>query len=214
MLNDALKAQLKTYLLRLQRPIELIASVDGSAKSTELLALLDDIAACSTQVAVVQRDDAERSPSFAIAAAGEAPRVRFAGLPLGHEFTSLVLALLQVGGHPPKLDPERVEQIRSLDDDLEFEVYMSLSCHNCPDVVQAVNTMAALNPRIRAVTVDGALFQDEVARAGSWPCRRFSSTASLSARAAWASKRSWPRSTPARRGGTPPGWRRRRPTTC
>jgi alkyl hydroperoxide reductase subunit F len=162
MLNDALKAQLKTYLLRLQRPIELIASLDGSPRSAELMGLLDDIAACSTQVSVVQRDDAERSPSFAIAAVGESPRVRFAGIPLGHEFTSLVLALLQVGGHPPKITPEVAEQIGQLDTDLAFEVYMSLSCHNCPDVVQAVNTMAALNPRIRAVTIDGALFQDEV----------------------------------------------------
>jgi NADH-dependent peroxiredoxin subunit F len=125
--------------------------------------LLDDIAACSPQVSVVQRDDAERAPSFAIAGVGERPRVRFAGIPLGHEFTSLVLALLQVGGHPPKITPEVAEQIRGLDADLEFEVYMSLSCHNCPDVVQAVNVMAALNPRIRAVTIDGALFQDEVA---------------------------------------------------
>ncbi len=163
MLNDVLKAQLKTHLLRLQRPIELIASVDGTAKSAELLRLLDDIASCSTQVTVTQRDDAERTPSFAVAAVGEAPRVRFAGLPLGHEFTSLVLALLQVGGHPPKLTAEVAEQVRDLDTDLAFEVYMSLSCHNCPDVVQAVNAMAALNPRIRAVTVDGALFQDEVA---------------------------------------------------
>jgi alkyl hydroperoxide reductase subunit F len=88
-------------------------------------------------VSVVQRDDAERSPSFAIAAVGEAPRVRFAGLPMGHEFTSLVLALLQVGGHPPKLDARRDRADRALDGDLAFEVYMSLSCHNCPDVVQA-----------------------------------------------------------------------------
>ncbi len=162
MLEAALKAQLQSALQRLQRPIELIASIDGTAASTDLLALLDDIAQCSPQVSVSQRDDAERSPSFAIAAAGEAPRVRFAGLPLGHEFTSLVLALLHVGGHPPRLTPDVLAQIRALDADLAFEVYMSLSCHNCPDVVQALNTMAALNPRVRVVTIDGALFQDEV----------------------------------------------------
>jgi alkyl hydroperoxide reductase subunit F len=162
MLDAALKAQLKTTLERLQRPIELIASVDDGPKSAELLALLADIAACSPRVSVVQRDDADRAPSFGIAAAGELPRVRFAGLPLGHEFTSLVLALLQVGGHPPRITPELAAQIRALDVDLDFEVYMSLSCHNCPEVVQALNLLAALNPRIRAVAIDGALFQDEV----------------------------------------------------
>ncbi|MFO1328158.1 MAG: alkyl hydroperoxide reductase subunit F [Rubrivivax sp.] len=163
MLDAALKTQLTTYLQRLQRPIELVASYDASPKSDELRRLLADIVACSPQVTVSERDDAERSPSFAIAARGEAPRVRFAGIPLGHEFTSLVLALLQVGGHPPKVEPALAEQVRALDGDFSFEVYMSLSCHNCPDVVQALNAMAVLNPRIRAATIDGALFPDEIA---------------------------------------------------
>jgi len=162
MLDPSLKTQLTGYLERLQRPIELIASADASAASAEMMTLLHEIAACSPKVAVVERDDGERSPSFAIAAAGEAPRVRFAGLPLGHEFTSLVLALLQVGGHPPKIDAAVVDQIRGLEGDFRFETYMSLSCHNCPDVVQALNTLAALNPRVQAVAIDGALFQDEV----------------------------------------------------
>ena len=164
MLDSALKAQLKAYLERLQRPIELIATLDGSPASRELQALLADVAACSVRVTVVERDDGERAPSFAIAAAGEPPRVRFAGLPMGHEFTSLVLALLQVGGHPPRLEAELIEQIRALDGDFSFETYMSLSCQNCPDVVQALNTLAALNPRIRHVAIDGALFQEEVAQ--------------------------------------------------
>ena len=164
MLDAALKAQLKTYLERLQRPIELIASVDGSAASQQLMALLRDVAECSPRVSVVERDDGERAPSFGIASVGEAPRVRFAGLPMGHEFTSLVLALLQVGGHPPKLEADVVEQIRALEGDFVFETYMSLTCQNCPDVVQALNVLAALNPRIRHVAIDGALFQDEVAQ--------------------------------------------------
>jgi alkyl hydroperoxide reductase subunit F len=88
--------------------------------------------------------------------------LRFAAIPLGHEFTSLVLALLQAGGHPPKVEPEVIEQIKALDADFNFEVFMSLSCHNCPDVVQALNLMAVLNPRVRVVTIDGALFQKEV----------------------------------------------------
>ena len=164
MLDSALKAQLKTYLERLQGPIELIATLDGSPASQELRALLADVAGCSPRVSVVERDDAERAPSFGIAEVGQAPRVRFAGLPMGHEFSSLVLALLQVGGHPPKLEPDLIDQIRALDGDFSFETYLSLSCQNCPDVVQALNTLAALNPRIRHVAIDGALFQDEVAQ--------------------------------------------------
>lgn len=162
MLDAALQSQLKSYLERLQRPIELIASVDDGEASRELMTLLEQIAALSPRVTVQRRDDGERVPSFAIAAAGEPARVRFAGLPLGHEFSSLVLALLQVGGHPPRIPAEQAAQIRDLPDELHFEVYMSLSCHNCPDVVQALNTLAVLNPRIRAVAIDGALFPDEV----------------------------------------------------
>ncbi|MBI5258294.1 MAG: alkyl hydroperoxide reductase subunit F [Burkholderiales bacterium] len=164
MLDTALKTQLATYLQKLQRPIELVASLDATPASRELMALLQDIASLSPKVSVSARDDAERSPSFSIAAAGEPARVRFAGIPLGHEFSSLVLALLQVGGHPPKLETEQIEQIRALEGDFRFETYMSLSCQNCPEVVQALNTMAALNPRIQHVTIDGALFQDEIAQ--------------------------------------------------
>ncbi|ACB32534.1 alkyl hydroperoxide reductase, F subunit [Leptothrix cholodnii SP-6] len=166
MLDQALKTQLKSYLERLQRPIELVASLDDSAKSAELRGLLQDIAGLSPQVSLVERDDGQRTPSFTIGAAGadEAARIRFAGIPLGHEFTSLVLALLQTGGHPPKVEAGVIEQIRGLDADLSFEVYMSLTCHNCPDVVQALNLMAVLNPGVKVTTIDGALFQDEIAQ--------------------------------------------------
>ena len=162
MLDAALKTQLKAYLERLQRPIELVASVDDSAKSRELLALLHDIVSLNPKVSLVERDDGERSPSFSVGEPGQPARIRFAGIPLGHEFTSLVLALLQTGGHPPKVDAALIEQIKALDGPAHFEVYMSLSCHNCPDVVQALNLLAVLNPHITAVTIDGALFQDEV----------------------------------------------------
>ena len=162
MLDQALKTQLKSYLERLQRPIELVASIDDSAKSQEMMALLHDIASLSPQVAVVQRDDGERAPSFSIGEPGQPARIRFAGIPLGHEFTSLVLALLQTGGHPPKVEAAVIEQAKALTEPAQFEVYMSLSCHNCPDVVQALNLLAVLNPNITAVTIDGALFQDEV----------------------------------------------------
>ena len=168
MLDDALKTQLKAYLERLVRPVHLVASVDNGGKSQELLELLEDIAAQSDRVTVeVRRDDDERKPSFAVTSAGHDIRLRFAGIPLGHEFTSLVLALLQAGGHPSKAAPELLEQVRGLratsgDGKLRFETYFSLSCQNCPDVVQALNLAAVLNPDIEHVAIDGALFQQEV----------------------------------------------------
>ncbi|WP_066333599.1 alkyl hydroperoxide reductase subunit F [Azohydromonas lata] len=163
MLDADLKAQLKGYLQRLTQPIELVASLDDSKGSQDMLALLRDVAEQSDKVTLVEsRGDAERKPSFLIRRVGTDIGVRFAGLPMGHEFTSLVLALLQVGGYPPKVEREVIEQIASLDGDLHFETYMSLSCHNCPDVVQALNLMAAVNPRIKHTAIDGGLFQKEV----------------------------------------------------
>ena len=134
MLDTALKTQLKAYLEKLQRPIELVAAADEGAASQEMLALLRDIAELSPKVTLVQRADGERIPSFAIGAAGEPARIRFAGLPMGHEFTSLVLALLQTGGHPPKVEATLIEQIRALQPpdggEYRFETYMALTCQN------------------------------------------------------------------------------------
>jgi alkyl hydroperoxide reductase subunit F len=162
MLDDTMKSQLQAYLGKLQRPINLIASLDGGASSSELRALLQDIAALSDMVTFSDSGTDARKPSFVIARQGEASGVRFAGIPMGHEFTSLVLALLWTGGHPPKVEADVIEQIKALDGDYAFEVYMSLSCHNCPDVVQATALMAVLNPKVKTVIIDGALFQDEV----------------------------------------------------
>ncbi|HRN62931.1 MAG TPA: alkyl hydroperoxide reductase subunit F, partial [Luteimonas sp.] len=140
MLDNDLKAQLKAYLERLQRPVAIVASVDDGAKSAEMLELLEDIRSQSSMISVeVRRDDAERKPSFALTSPGHDIALRFAGLPMGHEFTSLVLALLQVGGHPSKATAELLEQVRNLDGEFLFETYYSLSCQNCPDVVQALN---------------------------------------------------------------------------
>jgi alkyl hydroperoxide reductase subunit F len=163
MLEANLKTQLKAYLEKVSRPIEIVASLDDSPKSVELKDLLQEIATLSDRIAVIEkRDDDQRKPSFSIGEPGKPTGIRFAGIPMGHEFTSLVLALLQTGGHPVKLDDAVIEQIRSLDGDYQFETYISLSCQNCPEVVQALNVMALINPRIRQVTIDGALFQDEV----------------------------------------------------
>ena len=166
MLDAALKTQLGEYLTRLREPVELAASLDDGASSRELATLLDEIASLSDKVTVVRRDDEARRPSFQVTRPGADVGVRFAGLPMGHEFTSLVLALLQVGGHPPKASAETIERIRALDGDWRFETYFSLSCQNCPDVVQALNLMSVLNPRIRHVAIDGALFQKEVEERG------------------------------------------------
>lgn len=161
MLDANLTQQLKAYLVNIREPIELVASLGDDAKSRELGDLLDEIAALSDKIAVVAGDDA-RKPSFLIRRTGTDIGVRFAGIPMGHEFTSLVLALLQVGGHPSKAAQETIEQIRNLDGDYVFETYFSLSCQNCPDVVQALNLMAVLNPRIKHTSIDGSLFQAEV----------------------------------------------------
>jgi alkyl hydroperoxide reductase subunit F len=162
MLDPALAAPLRTHLEKVTRPVELVASLDDSPASTELRELLDEIASLSDRLTVVRRDDDERRPSFSIDRVGTDISVRFAGIPMGHEFTSLVLALLQVGGHPPNASAETVRAIEDLDGEYRFETFLSLSCQNCPDVVQALNAMSVLNPKISHVAIDGALFQEEV----------------------------------------------------
>jgi alkyl hydroperoxide reductase subunit F len=162
MLDTAIKTRLAAYLEKLQAPIELVASLDASDAARQMRELLADIAALSPKVSVREDGNDARKPSFSVGRPGEAARIRFAGIPMGHEFTSLVLALLQTGSHPPKVDAAVVEQIKTLPGSFRFETYISLSCHNCPDVVQALNLMAVLNPGVESVMIDGALFQDEV----------------------------------------------------
>jgi alkyl hydroperoxide reductase subunit F len=164
MLDADLKSELQGYLTRISQPVEIVAAVDGGDKSREMIELLHDIESLSGLLSVVQGDEAQLKPSFALRGPGAATRVCFAGVPLGHEFSSLVLALLQAGGYPPKLDDAVAAQIRALDGDFYFETFVSLSCQSCPDVVQALNTMAALNPGIRHTMIDGAVFQEEVER--------------------------------------------------
>ena len=161
MLDANLKGQLKAYMANITQPIELVASLDEGAKSRELEDLLNEIAELSDKVTVASGDD-KRKPSFMIRRVGTDIGVTFAGIPMGHEFTSLVLALLQVGGHPSKAAQDVIEQIKALDGDFSFETYFSLSCQSCPDVVQALNLMSVLNPRIKHVAIDGALFKEEV----------------------------------------------------
>jgi alkyl hydroperoxide reductase subunit F len=164
LLDTATTAQLKSYLGNLRRPIELVATLGTDAKSKDMRSLVEEIAVLSDKVTARFDGSDDRRPSFAIGAVGEASRVAFAGLPLGHEFTSLILALLHVGGHPPKEEADLLESVRGLEGPLHFETFFSLSCQNCPDVVQALNIMAALNPAVTHVAIDGALFQEEVER--------------------------------------------------
>ena len=162
MLDQTLKEQLKAYLGYLRQPIQITATLDESEVAQEMRALFADIQEASSLVTIVEGGGAERAPSFAIGLPNETPRVSFAGIPLGHEFTSLVLALLHVSGHPPRISDDAIEQIGALKGPLHFVTYFSQSCQNCPDVIQALNMIAARNPGATHVAVDGAVFQDEV----------------------------------------------------
>ena len=165
MLDDQLKTQLSAYLERVQQPFELVASLNDSDTSREMLELLQTIQSLRSDKITLRTDGNDaRKPSFTLQRVGSTSQLRFAGLPLGHEFTSLVLALLWTGGHPPKAEQEVLDQIDALEGDFNFEVYMSLSCHNCPDVVQALSLMAIRNPRIKTTVIEGGAFQEEVNR--------------------------------------------------
>jgi alkyl hydroperoxide reductase subunit F len=163
MLDTNLKAQLKAYLERVKLPFVITASLDDSPGGKEMHGLLQDIVSLTDKITLKTDGNDARKPSFTLHRPGETERIRFAAIPMGHEFTSLVLALLQVGGHPPKIEQELIDQIKNLEGDLRFETYVSLTCHNCPDVVQALNLLAVLNPRIQSVVIDGGLYQKEVA---------------------------------------------------
>ncbi len=163
MLDDNTKAQVKAYLEKLVRPIELVATLDDGKSAQEMRALLEDLAGLSDKIAVRYDGSDARHPSFQRRLLPEKPpRIRFAGIPMGHEFTSLILALLQSGGYPPKVDAEIIARIKGLAGKFAFETYVSLDCHNCPDVIQALNLMAVVNPHITNTMIDGSLFRAEV----------------------------------------------------
>jgi alkyl hydroperoxide reductase subunit F len=171
MLDTNLQAQLKSYLENLKTPVELITFTDESPKAKELTQLVAQISQLSPLVTVIngnlfssniEQAVTERVPSMLVRSVASNSEIRFAGLPMGHEFTSLVMALLHSGSHPLKIDAEQIEQVRNLEGDFVFETYISLSCQNCPDVVQALNMMAAINPKIKHTMIDGSLFQTEV----------------------------------------------------
>lgn len=162
MILDAdIKAQLAQYLQMMEGDVQLKVSAGSDDVSRDMLALVDELAAMSTRIKV-EKTELQRTPSFSVNRIGEDTGVTFAGVPLGHEFTSLVLALLQVSGRAPKVDQKVMDQVKNLKGEYHFETYVSLTCHNCPDVVQALNVMSVLNPSITHTMIDGAAFKEEV----------------------------------------------------
>jgi len=163
MLDKDIRQQLAAYLERVQQPFEMVATLGTDAKSDELRELLEEVASIRPDKISLRTDGSDaRVPSFTLARPGSGTQLTFAAIPMGHEFTSLILALLWTGGHPPKVEADVLEQIKALDVDLDFEVYMSLSCHNCPDVVQALSLISIYNPRIKTTIIDGGMFQKEI----------------------------------------------------
>ncbi|MBB5174743.1 alkyl hydroperoxide reductase subunit F [Texcoconibacillus texcoconensis] len=162
-LDENIKSQLNQYLDLLEGEILLKVSAGSDKVSNDMLALVEELALMSSKISV-QNTQLKRTPSFSVNRPGEDTGVTFAGIPLGHEFTSLVLALLQVSGRAPKADQEVIDQIKNIDGEYHFETYVSLSCQNCPDVVQALNMMSVLNPNITHTMIDGAAYKEEAER--------------------------------------------------
>ncbi|MBX0350632.1 alkyl hydroperoxide reductase subunit F [Bacillus toyonensis] len=162
MILDAdIKTQLSQYLQLMENDILLKVSSGDDNVSKDMLSLVDELATMSSKI-TVEKVELERTPSFSVNRPDEDTGVVFAGIPLGHEFTSLVLALLQVSGRAPKVEQKLIDQIKNIQGEYHFESYISLSCHNCPDVVQALNVMSVLNSGITHTMVDGAAFKEEV----------------------------------------------------
>ncbi|KKB74054.1 MULTISPECIES: alkyl hydroperoxide reductase subunit F [Bacillus] len=160
-LEANIKAQLNQYMQLIENDIVLKVSAGEDDVSKDMLALVEELASMSSKV-TVEKAQLNRTPSFSVNRAGEETGITFAGVPLGHEFTSLVLALLQVSGRPPKVDQKIIDQIKNISGEYHFESYISLTCHNCPDVVQALNMMSVLNPNITHTMIDGAAYKSEV----------------------------------------------------
>ncbi len=159
--DENLRTQLEQYLALLENDLEITYSVADDEHSKTLKEMLFELQGFSKRI-LLKEAVLTRTPSFTLSRIGEKPRITFAGAPLGHEFTSLVLALLQVSGRAPKVEDKILGQIKKLKGPLNFTTYVSLTCHNCPDVVQALNLFAVVNPNITHNFVDGSVFQAEV----------------------------------------------------
>ncbi|OUM94751.1 MAG: alkyl hydroperoxide reductase subunit F [Thermobacillus sp. ZCTH02-B1] len=162
-LDADIRAQLQQYMQLLEGDVVFKVSAGSDNVSRDMLDLLEELAGMSPRI-TVERAELPRTPSFSVNRPGEDTGIVFAGVPLGHEFTSLVLAILQVSGRPPKVEAPVIERIKSIQGEHRFETYVSLSCHNCPEVVQALNIMSVLNPNISHTMIDGAAYKEEVER--------------------------------------------------
>ena len=162
MLDDNIKTQLKAYFEKIVAPITLTASLDESPAAVQMLELLNEVAEQSDKITVKTDGEAANVPSFTVSKTGEDARITFAGIPMGHEMTSFILAILQASGYPPKVEEDIIARVRKLDGKFRFQTFISLSCHNCPDVVQALNLMSALNPHVEHEMIDGAIYQNLV----------------------------------------------------
>lgn len=161
MLTQELKSQLSQYLQLLENPIVFSVSLDESDASKEVKEFLSEVVELSDKLSISEKEH-DLKPSFSLDRENGPSGVNFAGVPMGHEFESFVLALLQVGGRTPKIDEKLIDRIKKIDQDLSFETFISLTCHNCPDVVQALNIMSVLNPKISNTMIEGGAFQSLV----------------------------------------------------
>src|SRR5690606_5458993 len=161
MLDADIKQQLEQYMQLMENDIVIKLSAGSDDVSKQMTELVEEIQSLSSKI-TVEHTKLERTPSFSVNRPGEDTGIVFAGLPLGHEFTSLVLALLQVSGRAPKVDEKLIERVKKLEGEYHFETYVSLSCHNCPVVVQALNVMAVLNPGVTHTMIEGNAYKDEV----------------------------------------------------
>ncbi|AZN42570.1 alkyl hydroperoxide reductase subunit F [Paenibacillus albus] len=159
-LDPEIKAQLQQYLALMEGDVLIKVQTGDDQVSKDILELMDELTSMTSRIKV-EKAEFPRTPSFSVNRPNEDTGIAFAGIPLGHEFTSFVLALLQVSGRAPKVDQEIIDQIKRIKGEYHFESFISLSCHNCPDVVQALNVMSVLNPGITHTMIDGAVFKDE-----------------------------------------------------
>ena len=161
LLDNDVREKLSQYLQLMENDVLIKVSVADDPASTQMSEFVQELAGLSARIHV-EAAALPRTPSFSINKVNQDTGITFAGIPLGHEFTSLVLALLQTSGYPPKIDASLVDQIKNIKTTLKFETYISLTCHNCPEVVQALNIMSLLNSNITHTMIDGAIFKDEV----------------------------------------------------
>nr|WP_289055126.1 alkyl hydroperoxide reductase subunit F [uncultured Psychrobacter sp.] len=169
MIDQNLLDAIKSYSENMTRPITFVLGSGEHEKRSELIDFLSKIAGTTDKInfdAQATDDSLPSAISFAIYShidgALNDTGIVFSGIPGGHEFTSLVLAILQAGGHTLKLDEGIQKLIKRFNKPLQFQTYVSLSCHNCPEVVQALNQFAILNDDISNEMIDGGLFQEQV----------------------------------------------------